>query len=354
MKKSFLALAALATVGLASAQSSVTVFGAVDLNLQHASGSAGSRNQMTTSGLDGSKIGVRGSKDLGGGLAASFHLEADVSPDSGVGGGTNTNNQASGNVNGGGLMFNRRATVSLSGSWGEVRLGRDYGPQIRSLGMFDPFFFQGAGSSLLAIQHVFSPAGIRASNSIGYLYNTQGFGNGQGFYTELKYWLGENASNVAAPVGKNDGTGYGARFGFANGPFDVALALSNTQYATGNVKLNNIGGGWDFGVARALFQYSRNSVAGVDGRGYQIGAIAPVGAGMVRASYSQYKTNAALSPTTDKWQLGYVYNLSESTALYATHSHSSNNAGANFSYFTGLTSFGSSASATEFGVKHSF
>ena len=129
MKKSLIALAVLAASGAAMAQSSVTLFGVVDATYAYGSGSTSNKSQLTTSGYNGSRLGFRGVEDLGGGMSASFWLEAGVNIDNGSGAATSTNNQgASGSTGGGGLTFNRRSTVSLNGGFGEVRLGRDYTP----------------------------------------------------------------------------------------------------------------------------------------------------------------------------------------------------------------------------------
>ena len=70
MKKSILAAAALGLAGAASAQSSVTLFGIVDVNLARGSGSLTDKTQLTNSGYNSSRLGFRGVEDLGGGLRA--------------------------------------------------------------------------------------------------------------------------------------------------------------------------------------------------------------------------------------------------------------------------------------------
>jgi len=86
MKKSLIALAALATVGAAQAQSSVTVYGVFDvgynsLSYDNIGGATAATAQNKQAGLAGSgplssqRFGLRGSEDLGGGLRANFNLE---------------------------------------------------------------------------------------------------------------------------------------------------------------------------------------------------------------------------------------------------------------------------------------
>jgi predicted porin len=360
MKKSLIALAALASfASVASAQSSVTLFGIVDATLAHGHGSASNKTQLTNSGYNSSRLGFRGTEDLGGGMSASFWLEAGLNNDNGTGAATNTNNQATGGavagIGGGqGLTFNRRSTVSLAGGWGELRLGRDYTPQFWNLTVFDPFGTNGVGTSQLLNSIITGVTAVRASNSIGYFLP----GNLGGFYGQGQYYLGENNTNAAGGT-KNDGTGYGLRFGFANGPFNVALAVSRTKYAAGNVQQNNVAGQWDFGVAKLMGTYAwdkNDAVTSGKGRGYLVGGLIPVGAGEIRLAYSRYKVElAAATPTAKKYAIGYDYNLSKRTVLYATYAHVSNSGGSGQALNGAtLTSPNDSSSGYDFGLRHAF
>ena len=123
-------LAAWMGIGTASAQSSVTLFGIVDTSLSGYWNQARdvfgepvttSQTGLTNSAYNSSRLGFRGTEDLGGGLKASFWLEGGINSDDGTGTGSD-----------GAFMFNRRSTVSLESAFGEVRLGRDYTPTYRS------------------------------------------------------------------------------------------------------------------------------------------------------------------------------------------------------------------------------
>ena len=134
MKKSLLALAALtAFTGLASAQSSVTLFGIVDLAARNTKNGSQSIKSLTSGGNGTSRLGVRGVEDLGGGLRAAFWIEGDLVPDTG---------------NASGMTWTRRSTVGLLGGFGEVRLGRDYTPTFFNHVAFDPFGFIGVSAPL--------------------------------------------------------------------------------------------------------------------------------------------------------------------------------------------------------------
>lgn len=365
MKKSLMAVAgglALASAGSALAQSSVTLFGILDATVTHGSGSGSNRTQLANSGYNSSRLGFRGTEDLGGGLTASFWLEGSVANDTGTGAGTNTNNQASGAApaaaGGQGFTFNRRSTLSLAGRWGELRLGRDYVPQYWNLALFDPFGNNGVGTGQTLNSIIAMPTAIRASNQIAYLVP----GNLGGFYGQVAMYLGENSSNAGTPPGsiKNDGNGYGARIGYAAGPLDVALGLGRTKYAAGDFLQNNVAVKYDLGVAKIMAQYSfdkNDAVAGgADGRGYLIGSQIPVGPGEIRVAYSRYKSDVpGIEPTTKKFALGYVHNLSKRTAVYATFAHVSNSGGAG-QVLNGATlaNPNHSSKGYDIGIRHTF
>lgn len=116
MKKSLIAgavLSVLSTAAFSQAASSVTLYGIVDSNFSRAETHGG----VSTTGLDqlpnprGSRFGMRGSENIGGGLRASFQLEAGLAP-------------ADGTTTSGNQLFNRQAWVGLSGGFGEVSFGR--------------------------------------------------------------------------------------------------------------------------------------------------------------------------------------------------------------------------------------
>jgi predicted porin len=361
------ALAVLAAAsGAAMAQSSVTLFGVVDATLAFGRGTTYDKNQLTNSGYNSSRLGFRGTEDLGGGMAASFWLEAALANDNGTGGSTNTSNQVTGAprtaTNPGGLdpvaagsqglTFNRRSTVSLSGGFGEVRLGRDYSPTFWNLTVFDPFGTNGVGTTQTlkgagAWVPEALPTGVRTSNGIGYLLP----GNLGGFYGQVQYYLGENNSNAG---NKKDGNGAGLRFGFANGPFNVAVAASSTKYLAGDLKTMNVGGQYDLGVAKLMGQISQDKVLSTKGTGWLFGALVPMGAGEIRASLSSYKVDAGTKPQVDKFAVGYVHNLSKRTALYTTYARLKNKNGSSQALNGSSTGIDASSSGLDLGIRHSF
>lgn len=355
MKKLALVAAALAAVGAASAQSSVTLFGVVDTDLAIGRGSIADRRQLSNSGNATSRIGFRGVEDLGGGLSASFWLEAPLATDDGQGGATNSNNQASGTgpavAGRQGLTFARRATVSLSGSWGELRLGRDYTPQYWNLYFGDPFGNVGVGLPMPAT-YLFGgftgPTVLRASNSVTYFLPA----NIGGFFGSVQYYLGENLQNGATT--EDDGTGAGLRLGYASGPLYASIATSRTEYAAGDTRQSNAVATWKFDIAKVGLQISRDKNGPLTGKGWVLGSWVPVGTGELLGSYSRYETTAPGNPEGKKLALGYVHNLSKRTAVYTTWARLKNGGGAAIALNGAATAPNTSSNGLDLGIRHSF
>jgi predicted porin len=346
----------------------VTLFGVLDVNAQNIKNNT-STQRLSTDGIASSRLGFRGVEDLGGGLRASFHLEAALSPDVGSAGGGNGLTNASGTS----ALFNRRATVSLLGGFGEVRLGRDYDPTFWNLTNFDPFGTNGVGSSLNVVSTLGSGVNtlVRANNSVGYFLP----GNLGGLYGQAMVAAGEGSetagqtTNATSNNATTTGAGnkyYGGRLGYAAGPFDVAVAYGTTESTTGQkYKLGNVGGSWDFGVAKIMAQYINAKYNAVIGDrkqvNYLLGAVVPVGAGEFHASYDRANQSGAGTGSNDAnlMALGYVYNLSKRTALYGNIARIDNKGAQAFSVNgsitgTSLLTGGRDSTGYEIGVRHSF
>jgi len=356
MKKSLLALAALtAFAGAASAQSSVTLFGVLDVAVRSVDNDNGARTTLSTDGNASSRLGFRGVEDMGGGLKAGFWLEAGLSPDTGLmGSSAQVVNQ----------MFNRRATVSLMGGWGEIRLGRDYTPTFWNHTVFDPFGTNGVGqqTNLMTQQGVANPQGsaagtlVRANNLLQYFLPAMG-----GFYGQLS-WAFEDQD----PPGQNY---YGGRIGYAAGPFNIAVAYGETPQAIGNESLEafNVGASWNLGFMTLMGQYHDYSIGARQTENFMIGGTLPLGSGTLKASYGMTSVDSAgqaglpgsstVSGDASQIAVGYVYDLSKRTALYATYSLIDNDPGLRFvASGSGKTNGvgGFSSQGMEFGVRHSF
>lgn len=361
LKRTPLALAVLAGLaGTASAQSSVSMFGVVDLSLRYVKNDDATY-QLAQDGMAGSRLGFRGIEDLGGGLKASFWLEGQLGPDTGTG------NTSFGNGNTSGpdaFMFRRRSTLSLSNPWGELRLGRDYTPTFWNIGVFDPFGVNGVGSAgnlfiAAEIRGVVGAAGaygtlVRANNAVQYILPNGAFG--PGLYGQVMVAAGE-----ASPANKY----YAGRIGYAAGPFDVAAAYGYTYVdVAGNITapLWSLAGSWNFGVVKVSGFYGSleiNGLAAGDAKqdNWFVGASAPIGQWNLKASWGQVKQSGNVLDGNDASQIaiGADYNLSKRTALYATASWLNNNHTAYSVSASGspLTR-GVNSNGAEIGIRHSF
>jgi predicted porin len=356
MKKSLLALAVLgAFAGAASAQSSVTLYGTVDLSGKYVKndGSA-KRLSMSQDGINSSQLGFRGVEDLGGGLKAGFNLLAGVNPDTGT---TNTGAPAVGAAQTS-KLFNRRSTVSLFSNAGELRLGRDYNPSFWNQTIYDAFGTNGLGSSLNIAQDY---NGTRNDNSIGYFLP----GNLGGFYGQAMVAPGEGGTELDKP-----GRYYGGRLGFAAGPFDVAFAYSQEKM-TVNSGLDpagqthdtwNVGGVYDFGFLKLMGYYDHEkSVNNTEDR-FHPSLLIPMGQGEVHLGYDYGKLKNDTSGVTtkvDQFKATYQYNLSKRTAMYGTAALLKNKDTTSLSVSGGSTitaapTAGGDSKGFEIGVRHFF
>ncbi|MBX3641937.1 MAG: porin [Rubrivivax sp.] len=364
MKKSVLALAALgAFAGGASAQSSVTMFGVVDLNVMSVDN--GDRTySMGTDGMASSRLGFRGVEDLGGGLKAGFWLEMGIAPDTGRNAGVWGNGTTS---TGNELIFNRRSTVSLSNQWGELRLGRDYTATFWNWTVFDPFGTNGVGSATNLALSGFAQqalAGttygtlVRANNMVAYILPNGTFG--PGLYGQVQVAAGENA---------NANKYYGGRIGYAAGPFDIAASYGKTEelLAGSGIDLDtwNIGGSWNFGFMKLSGFYGQINVDGLvpyvgddaERENWFVGVSAPFGQWNLKASYGGTNGKKLLNnDDASQWAIGVDYNLSKRTALYATWSSINNDGNSAFKVSgqsSGLTP-GNNSTGGQIGIRHQF
>lgn len=343
---------------MAFGQSAVTLFGVVDVSVQRLrADGVGSATRVASGSNATSRIGFRGQEDLGGGMGAGFWLEGTLNADNGQGAATNANNQTGGvgpAVAGTqGLTFDRRSTVSVMGNWGEVRLGRDYVPSYWNVTRSDPFSATGLGTirSLVGTGAVNAVTFVRASNSVAYHLPS----NLGGFYGQVNYALGENASDAA---NRKDGTYVGARLGFATGPIDAAIATGNTEYLAGDFGNSNFYGSFNFKVAKvsALWNESRvKSAVPLKQRDYQVGLVVPVGVGELKASLARSRiTSSATGAGAKLLALGYVHNLSKRSAAYVHYARVSNRGGARFTNGPGAPTPGGDTSGYEVGLRHNF
>ena len=350
MKKSLIALAVLAASGAAMAQSSVALFGIIDAGVgyvNHTNAAGDNKYGLGTSGNQTSRIGFRGTEDLGGGLKAGFWLEGEVFADNG-------------NVDG--LNFKRRSTVGLEGNFGEVRLGRDLTTGYAKTSSYDLFSQTGIGQFSAwknwdgAIDQNGDANGIRANNTVAYF--TPNFGGVKG---AVNYSFDEKVNGKAARY-------VGGNVSYDNGPLSVAVSYDRLNVVSaargaGDRDAFTLGASYNFGVAKlngVIQQQKYKYDAGANRKfnNYMLGVSAPVGgAGEVKLQYARYDQKA-IDATADQLSLGYVHNLSKRTAVYGTVAYLKNKDGSSLGLAAkGINTTGvanQSQSGVQVGVRHSF
>ena len=298
MKKTLIALAAVAATGVAFAQSSVTIYGKVESSLEKVNGASASMG-----GIHGSRLGFRVAEDLGGGLQAKAHLEHRLRPDTGEDAGF-TAASADGKTPAVARFWNGLSTVGLAGSFGEVRLGRYYSANfLGSNNVPDPFGGDGQGA-LRGVGMLTNGGFVRTANVIHYSGSFSGVN--VAFSTGLKEGAAKAHNSFAV--------------GYANGPLNVGVGTDKGVPGT----LTNAHVTYDLGVAKLAFGLGNmKTAAGVKTEGMLFGATIPAGPGRVLVGLATAKNKTTGVKTNQKLGLGYVYPMSKRTSLEATYGRDS-------------------------------
>ncbi|MFJ2987379.1 porin [Collimonas sp. NPDC087041] len=333
MKKTAFALAALGLIGAsAQAQTNVTIYGVIDTSLTYTSKVGpknNSRFSVDSGDLSTSRIGFKGTEDLGNGLKAIFQLENGFNADDGSLATAST-------------LFDRKSVVGLSGSFGTVTLGRqtdfleDIGNKYTSVQTFG-----GNGVKGGHFNNLDRISGTRANNSVRYDSS-----NLSGFTGSLFYGFGEVAGQTSA------GQSFGLGGNYANGPFGIGLAYFQTKLAADalptkagdtDLKTFTLGASYQAGPAKiygAWSQAKRPLATAVASTGlvnittatkaniFDVGVDYAVAANLHllgsviydRADISR-KTTGSTKGSTTQLNLGVDYFLSKRTDVYALYSN---------------------------------
>lgn len=363
-----LAIAAMAcTAASVQAQtapaSTVTIYGLLDISVARATAAGGHMTKVDSGHANGSRLGFRGSEDLGGGLRANFLLESGINADTGA----NGQNQGAG-----AKFFGRGAYVGLAGGFGEVRIGRTLvtiSSEAQAVG--DAFGLGGSGN----VQGI-QPATGRSNNTVWYQSPTFG-----GATAKLSYSAGERTNKAGNHVA--------AGLFYAQGLFSAAAATTVLRHPTdlSLVRWVNTGASYNFGsfklfgtlasfknpgaaITPAVHAGLDNVVqlaavptvvgyyAGQDDRSASIGASIPLGAGTLLTQLVKVDDRGPLDRDAKQFGLQYMYPLSKRTTLYAGWGKVKNRNGASYALTGATTQAGLDASgnssAYHMGVRHAF
>jgi len=387
MKKSLLALAAMgAFAGAAQAQSSVTVYGVLDMSFEGKSNTLPTGVKTTTTQFQGngsettSRLGFRGTEDLGGGTRAFFTAEFQL---------YGTQENLSGNAIAG--LNNRQTFVGLGQKGiGQFAIGTQYTPIHNAIGRNDagqqnnvvgdvvyaPTATQGADTNSAAYTvRQYNSLTLQSDRFAGFVVggmyvnnnsstSTNTTANQQGYAASINYVWSKLNVDAVYQVFKSENQTLGVQTA-------TALPVSTTRAALGtNPNGNNLqqteiyaGATYDFGVLKAYAQYvTRNAKSALNSNAYikrnaqNIGVRGNItktieGWGMIGngTATGVGVTAPAANLTTANftgWQVGSNYWLSKRTNAYVIYGATQ----------TSSTSTTRSASASQYavGVRHTF
>jgi predicted porin len=283
MKKTLVALAVLAASGAAMAQSSVTLYGIADLWIGK---TKGQDTVLGNGGVSTSRLGFKGSEDLGGGLTASFTFEQKLQLTDGA---TNTK------------TFDRQANLGLSGGFGTVKFGRGWNAMDDVFGLSN----SGFDSALSA-------------NAI-WLNSYNGAADAQIYYASPEFAGFTVAASTQLKGNATAGKLSAFNLAYANGPVAVALGYEKDE-ANGDQKGTMINGSYDLGMAKLLASYyATNNTGGTAGakvNSYQIGADVPLSSALtLSVGYASTKPKGGESDSA--FGVAASYSLSKRTSIYA-------------------------------------
>jgi predicted porin len=349
MKKSLLALAALgAFASGAMAQSSVTIYGIVDLGLvyqnradqtaetgltvgQTALGGVGATAKGSVAQATKSRLGFRGVEDLGGGYQAKFKLEHRLLPDTGA---INT---------AGGNNFWDMSVVSLVTPIGEFGLGRDYMPAFYLQYLQDPWLNQGIAEVGGTVSYAFASyigaaRGARINNAAFYTMQANGF------TAQLAVSAKEDGSAGAGNAGAKNRYGIGVQY--AAGPLFLGVAYDQSEQTVGaDNNLLIVGGAYDFGFVKPRLTYARADMGTTNPSSITLAATVPVSTGLIKAGFASFDADNALDLKSSKVSIGYEHTMSKRTAIYTDLT--SGKVKANGFNFKGVT-------GVDVGIRHMF
>lgn len=301
LKSSTLAAAAwlaLAAATSAQAQSSVSLYGLVDMSVGQFQNAGALKNKAVASGnMTTSFFGFKGTEDLGGGLSARFALESFMRANTGEAGRF-----------GGDAFWARSAYVGLASSTaGSLNLGRNTTSLFVSALAFNSFGDSFGFSP--TIRHYFTSSTV--TGDTGWSDSAS--------YTSPKLGGATVQLQAADPGAAGGGRNVGGSVMFFDGKLGATVAAQNVKKGStvDDTKTVNAGVSYDFGGLKAFAQFGKvtNDTKSTDFKLTDLSVAVPVGDAKVLAAVGVLRANTGTRTTTTS--LGYDYAMSKRTDVYA-------------------------------------
>jgi predicted porin len=297
-----------------------------------------SRSGIDSGSQSGSRIGFRGEEDLGGGTKVGFVLENSIGVDTGAG-----------------PAMTRQSFLYMAGGFGTVAAGRQYTPQFNMLAAIDPFgvgtigdAFTGRGVYLAGLA---SGDVVRVDNLLAYI--SPSFGG----LTVTAGYTNDAIGNEAVTLRGADSTNaklWAINPVYKNGPLYVSFNYHKAKVDSIDFsnKVWDLGGTYDLGAVKLAGVYGKNKTnGGFNAKNWLLGVTAPMGSGALLASYARFKEDNAKA---SKIALGYEYNMSKRTNLYAVYAKISTNDAAEGNFSVRDWNADDYTSGINVGVRHKF
>ncbi|HEX8614915.1 MAG TPA: porin [Telluria sp.] len=357
-----LAMAGGLTAHFALAQSQVTIYGVLDSGLVHTTNSNTAGNSVTkVPGLTGSvpsRLGFRGTEDLGNGVQALFVLEAGLSLDTGT-------------MGQGNRLFGRQAYVGLKNPYGTLMLGRQtnmtflaavksdvMGPNIFSMSSIDPYIPNARSDNAIGYLGNFGTVTVGATYSLGRDASTAGGAGGTGCPGEVN-GNSKACRQITALLGyDNKAYGLTVSYDLMNGNTGAAAGLTSSEASDRRTTLNGYAmvgqarlgmGGMARKKAAATIANSLESDLYYVGASYPISAALQLDGQVARHDIKRSANDSTLAVVR------LTYSLSKRTALHSSLGHMKNGGSAAIPLDVGGTvGVGLSQSGLALGVRHAF
>lgn len=305
--------------GTCAAQSNVTIYGIVDVGIVKRNGGTANNpgaysppNTVSMQSSTMSRLGFRGSEDLGGGFSAQFDLMHMFHADTGTSFFPNN-------------FFGGKSIVQLTHKdVGSLYLGRDFIPAWWPAMFVDPFIWDGVGqNSTNQWAGYLATQATRTNNAVGY---------------KSPNWNGLTVQADFSPGEGTSGNDFGFNAQYRKGPLYAALGFDRVNggpalpYAMGGNKMGSVSLMYDFGFIKPSFYFNKARVNQMDNKDWMLGATIPAPGGKVKMSYNRLDTELKTNKQ-QKLSLGYEYFFSKRTNLYFDTGYSKHEGKSNSSVF---------------------
>jgi len=312
MNKSMLALAVLGALAATAAQAETTLYGSARAGVEYTQGKGDSDLSSWDVANQASRLGVKGSEDLGGGLSAIYQYEFGVKIDG----------------SSDGSPFSQRLSfVGLKGGFGSVTIGRQYRPAYLYVSQYTDIF-----NGNITNPYSLTSENQRVSDALAYV--TPDFSGFSGAAAVIMNGNGQNSKYPSASSNREDIDAFEMGLGYSNGGLNIGLSYSYQPdggaavASVDNVfgaKFNHYGiggsytiGGFTGGFSYEYTDFDKSELGNIQGYGVVLGYDVTAN-DTVRATWGRFDWDKVYNDSMDTWGVGFEHRLSKRTMAYVEY-----------------------------------